>query len=93
MHNIDIEIAGRSYPILVEKEEEIEVLKLVQHLNNEIVEMQARYGTKLNKQDIMAMLLLTYAKKAQDCEKNSRNSTVTEKIDELYLMLDAALSR
>jgi cell division protein ZapA (FtsZ GTPase activity inhibitor) len=93
MHNIDIEIAGRSYPILVEKEEEIEVLKLVQHLNNEIVEMQARYGTKLNKQDIMAILLLTHAKKTLDCEKNSRNSTVTEKIDELYLMLDAALSR
>ncbi len=93
MHNIDIEIAGRSYPILVEKEEEIEVLKLVQHLNNQIVEMQARYGTKLNKQDIIAILLLTYAKKTQDCEKNSRRSTVTEKIDELYLMLDAALSK
>jgi cell division protein ZapA len=93
MHNIDIEIAGRSYPILVEKEEEIEVLKLVQHLNNQIVEMQARYGTKLNKQDIIAILLLTYAKKTQDCEKNSGSSTVTEKIDELYLMLDAALSK
>ena len=93
MHNIDIEIAGRSYPILVEKEEEIEVLKLVQHLNNQIVEMQARYGTKLNKQDIIAILLLTYAKKTQDCEKNSRSSTVTEKIDELYLMLDVALSK
>jgi cell division protein ZapA len=92
LHNIDIELAGRNYPILVEKEEEIAVLSLVQRLNNEIIDMQSRYGQKLNKQDILAMLLLTYAKKHQDLEQLSQGTAgLSSKIDELYLMLDAAV--
>jgi len=93
LHNIDIELAGRNYPILVEKEEETVVLSLVQRLNNEIVDMQSRYGQKLNKQDILAMLLLTYAKKHQDLEPLFQETPqLSGKIDELYLMLDAAMN-
>ncbi len=88
MYNIDIEIAGRNYPLLVEKDEEVEILKLVSHLNIEILEMQSRYGAKLNKQDILAMLLLTYAKKNKELLKNSETEKIIEKIDHLYLTLE-----
>lgn len=92
MHNIDIELAGRNYPLLVDKEEETDVLELVSHLNNEISEMQSRYGAKLNKQDLLAMLLLTYAKKNKELLKNSETEKISEKIDHLHLMLEHALS-
>jgi cell division protein ZapA len=92
MHNIDIEIAGKSYPVLVEKEEENALLNLVKDLNEEISDMQRRYGNKLNKQDILSMLLLTYAKKFKDLENNFEIKKIDEKIDTLYLMLDNSIS-
>ncbi len=91
MHNIEIEIAGKSYPVLVEKEEEALIFNLAEQLNDEISDLQRRYGNKLNKQDFLSMLLFTYAKKFKDIENNSKNNKIDEKIDTLYLMLDNAL--
>ena len=92
MHNIEIEIeiAGKTYPVLVEKEEEALIFNLAEQLNDEINDLQRRYGNKLNKQDILSMLLFTYAKKFIDLENNSKNNKIDEKIDTLYLMLDNA---
>jgi len=91
MYNIDIELAGKSYPVLVEKEEETMLLDLAKQINDEISDMQRRYGNKLNKQDILSMLLLTYAKKFKDLENNFELNKIDEKIDTLYLMLDNAI--
>ena len=90
MYNIDIELAGKSYPVLVEKEEETMLLDLAKQINDEISDMQRRYSNKLNKQDILSMLLLTYAKKFKDLENNFELNKIDEKIDTLYLMLDNA---
>jgi hypothetical protein len=75
---------------LVEKEEEALIFNLAEQLNDEISDLQRRYGNKLNKQDILSMLLFTYAKKFIDLENNSKNNKIDEKIDTLYLMLDNA---
>jgi cell division protein ZapA len=91
MYNIDIELAGKSYPVLVEKEEETMLLDLAKQINDEISDMQRRYSNKLNKQDILSMLLLTYAKKFKDLENNFELNKIDEKIDTLYLMLDNAI--
>jgi cell division protein ZapA len=91
MYNVDIELAGKSYPVLVEKEEETMLLDLVKQINDEITDMQRRYGSKLNKQDILSMLLLTYAKKFKDLENNFELNKIDEKINTLYLMLDNAI--
>jgi cell division protein ZapA len=91
MYNIDIELAGKSYPVLVEKEEETMLLDLAKQINDEISDMQRRYSNKLNKQDILSMLLLTYAKKFKDLENNFELSKIDGKIDTLYLMLDNAI--
>lgn len=92
MHNIDIELAGRSYPVLLDKTEELALIELIQQLNNDIAELQRRYGTKLDKQDILAMLLITYATKAKEFENNLESEKLSEKIDSLYLILENALS-
>jgi cell division protein ZapA (FtsZ GTPase activity inhibitor) len=91
MYNIDIELAGKSYPVLVEKEEKTMLLDLAKQINDEISDMQRRYSNKLNKQDILSMLLLTYAKKFKDLENNFELNKIDEKIDTLYLMLDNAI--
>jgi cell division protein ZapA len=91
MYNIDIELAGKSYPVLVEKEEETMLLDLAKQINDEISDMQRRYSNKLNKQDILSMLLLTYAKKFKDLENNFELNKIDGKIDTLYLMLDNAI--
>jgi cell division protein ZapA (FtsZ GTPase activity inhibitor) len=92
MQNIDIEIAGKSYPVLADKEEEKMLQLLAEELNGEISDMQRRYGSKLTKQDILSMLLLIYAKKFKDSENNFKLNKINEKIDSLYLMLDYAIS-
>jgi len=91
MQSIEIDIAGKSYPLLADREEEPMILNLAEQLNSEIKDLQRRYGNKLNKQDILSMLLFTYAKKFKDLENNSVNNKIEEKIDMLNLMIDNAV--
>ena len=87
LNNIDVEIAGRVYPVLVNEEEEKNVRALAKQLNREIDEMYSRYVNKLNKQAVMSMLLLTYAKKVQDLEQLAVLDDLSEKVDSLYHLL------
>jgi cell division protein ZapA len=66
LSEIAVFVAGRKYPLLVEAQEEETIRDLVKTINTEIEELHARYASKLSKQDILAMLLLTYAKKLTD---------------------------
>ncbi len=90
MRSVNIELSGRSYPVLVADDAEYkDLLALSRHLNEEIEEMHRRYASKLNKQDILAMMLLTYSKKFKDLEKNAEiGSALNQKIDALYLLLE-----
>jgi hypothetical protein len=86
LQNIEVEIAGKFYPLLVDNEEAALVRKVENILKGEIDELQLKYGQKINKQDILAMLLLSYTKKWLETTQSEK---LTEKIDELYLMLEA----
>jgi len=75
---VSVVLAGRTYPVLVTPKE-AESLKLInEQLNEEFLELQSQYTHNLNKQDILAMLLLTYAQKLQE-EKESNNLAPVEK--------------
>jgi cell division protein ZapA (FtsZ GTPase activity inhibitor) len=88
LRSIDVEIAGRFYPVFVNDEEEKVVLALAKQINDEVDEMLSRYMNKLNKQDVMSMLLLTYAKKMHDVEQLSTMDALTEKVDHLFHLLE-----
>jgi cell division protein ZapA (FtsZ GTPase activity inhibitor) len=88
LNSIDVEIAGRAYPVLVNDEEAKNVQALAKQLDREIDEMYSRYINKLNKQDVMSMLLLTYAKKVQDLEQLAVLEALTEKVDALYNLFE-----
>jgi len=89
-YNIQVEIADRNYPLTVNNEEQASVVELAKQLNLEINEMHSRYANKLSKQDVLAMLLLTYAKKLKDLETVSNAPQLEEKLDALYLLLEEA---
>lgn len=88
LRSIDVEIAGRVYPVFVDEEEEKTVVALAKQVNREIGEMHGRYINKLGTQDVIAMLLLTYAKKLHDAEQLSVLDSLTEKVDALYHLFE-----
>jgi hypothetical protein len=86
LQNIEVEIAGKYYPLLVDNEEFAIMRQVEKLLSDDIDDLQSKYGPKINKQDILAMLLLSYTKKWFE---SNQSETLSEKIDELYLMLQA----
>ena len=57
---IQIEIAGRAYPLKVDVREKDEVLEIVENLNNRLKTFQAQFPRQ-EKVDYLSMALLTYA--------------------------------
>ena len=48
LQNIEVEIAGKSYPLLVDNEEFSTLRKLEKILRDEIEDLQSKYGPKIN---------------------------------------------
>lgn len=88
MLNISISLAGRSYPVVVREDEESFVQTIVQDLEAEISDMSTRYANKLNKQDILAMLLLTYAKKYHEEQQKNDLSPIENRVDSIIELLE-----
>lgn len=70
---ITITIAGRPYSLKVQAEDEPIILRLTKEINDKIRQFQTTYKSK-DKQDLIAMTLLTYA---VDLHK-VRTKTVTD---------------
>lgn len=87
LHSIKVEIAGRSYPLFVTDKEREAILLLGEKINEEINDLHARYANSLVKQDIMAMLLLTYGKKMQELEESTSLPSIEDKINQLQNLL------
>jgi len=61
-YEIQLTLAGRNYPVVVTPQEEPTVRDICQQLNDRVEFFQQKYGSRITKQDILAMLLLTHAK-------------------------------
>jgi cell division protein ZapA (FtsZ GTPase activity inhibitor) len=66
-------IAGRTYPLKVEKTEEDTVLHLVKTINERITSLQVQFQSK-DKQDCIAMAFLEMALQNQKQETNGLNN-------------------
>lgn len=58
--HITVVIAGRPYPLKVQAEDEAAIRKIVKEVNERVNTFQLTYTNK-DKQDCLAMALLTYA--------------------------------
>ena len=79
MIRITVLIAGRPYPLKIHAKEEPVVRRLVKALNDRVIQFQQTY--KKDKQDLLAMTLLTYAMdlhKAQSSKTSNINVPITQ---------------
>lgn len=90
---IPVVLAGRTYPVLV-TQDEVESIKLInQQLNKEFLELQKCYANKLNKQDILSMLLLTYAKDLLEERQKTDLAPVKKRIESIENILEQAFDK
>lgn len=87
---IPVVLAGRTYPVLVTQDEVESVQLINQQLNNEFSDLQGRYANKLNKQDILSMLLLTYAKDLLEERQKTDLAPVKKRIESIETILEQA---
>jgi cell division protein ZapA (FtsZ GTPase activity inhibitor) len=87
---IPVVLAGRTYPVLV-TQDEVEGINLInEQLNKEFSDLQNRYANKLNKQDILSMLLLTYAKDLLEERQKTDLAPVEKLIESIETILEQA---
>ena len=90
---IPIVLAGRTYPVLVTQDEVESVQLINQQLNKEFVELQNCYANTLNKQDILSMLLLTYAKDLLEERQKTDLAPVKQRIESIESILEQAFDK
>jgi len=85
-------VNGRKFPLKVEAENEAAVLEAIKELNSRINQYQLKFTNK-PKEQILTMVLLTYAVDLQKALKDGTNtsSDFTAKLDEIDKVLDSAL--
>ena len=84
-------IAGRAYPLKIAKADEQMVHDIVREVNEKITGLQAQYQNK-DKQDILAMVLLTYALESKIGAKNNKTVQKTEEqLENISRLLDSIL--
>lgn len=85
--SIDIMIAGRHYPLKIQKQDEDKVLRIVKNINAKIDQLKAQYDAR-DTQDYLAMCLLQLT--AQ--QLNSSNSNVDSQIEPQIKEIEALLA-
>ncbi|MEO1433941.1 MAG: cell division protein ZapA [Bacteroidota bacterium] len=87
--HITVLIAGRPYPLKVKTADEPVVRKLVKQINDQVNQFQLSYNQK-DKQDCLAMALLTFAvnaQKEQSAAESANLSPLEDKIDQIDQLL------
>ena len=88
--SISIRIAGRSYPLKIEKEDEIFIRKIVDEVNEKVKKFQLNYQRK-DQQDCLSMALLTYAVDYHSLKESSKQKDLQRKIRQIDILLDNML--
>ena len=93
--SININIAGRVYPLTVAMEEEEYVRKAAKQINDAVEELEQNYSVR-DKQDTLAMSALQFATKAIKLGDNATqlatDTIANDALDELNSLLDSHLN-
>ena len=87
LKGMQVNIAGRSYPIRVKEEDRESIRQIVDEINEKVKDFQLTYIHK-DKQDCMAMALLTYA---VDYHREKKAGTPSELLDEKVNRLESMI--
>ena len=84
--SIKVTIAGRSYPLTIERDEEENVRRAAKEINNAVEALQNNYAVQ-DKQDLLAMVALEMSTKVLNKPENIENAGILKKIEELGSLL------
>ena len=90
---IPITIAGRTYPVLARPEEVAGIDRIKEQLTEEFSDLKSRYSNQLNNQDILAMLLFTYAKNLQEEKLQTDMLPVEKRVQSIENILEKAFEK
>ena len=88
--SITVSIAGRQYPVRVSSDEEGLVRDVVTDINAKIKDFQLRYSGK-DRQDCMAMIMMTYAVELEKLQKQNRADSSSDLVNQITSKINAAL--
>lgn len=80
-------IEGRTYPLKVNEEDAASMQKIVEEVNESLKSLHVSYPQK-DRQDCMAMALLTYAVKLYESRADSLSPDIQEKLEVMDRLLD-----
>lgn len=84
--NITVIIGGRPYPLKIQSTDEASIRRIVKELNDMINRFQALYHNR-DKQDFLAMTLLTYAVELHKAKQTTSVPEIDEKLDKVEQFL------
>lgn len=87
MKTLQVMIEGRTYPLKVNEEDAASMLKIVEEVNESLKSLHVSYPQK-DRQDCMAMALLTYAVKLYESRADSLSPDIQEKLEVMDRLLD-----
>lgn len=88
MKSIKVSIAGRPYPLKVTEEEEALVMEIAEEIGRRVNEYQSMYRNH-DKQDYLAMTLLTYAlESAKSKQSEDLMGEISKRTESILLSLD-----
>lgn len=87
---ISVIIAGRGYPLKIKEGEEDAIMMIADEVNKRIREYQEVYPNR-EKQDWLAMAILSYAIERFQSEKAMTDSKLVQRFDEVEHYLDDLL--
>ena len=90
MKSITVLIASRPYPLRIKEEDEKRIKGIVKDINDKISKFQLTYAQK-DKQDCLAMALLTYAVDLQKQREQSEDSLIMRHLEQIEALVDAAI--
>ena len=93
LKSMQVMIAGRSYPLKVKEQDMDSIRQVVEDINDKIKDFQLTYINK-DKQDCLAMALLTYAVDLHKVKLSDTNTTpqqISRKVEHLENLIDNIL--
>lgn len=92
--SIKVSIAGRIYPVTIERSEEENVRKAVKAINEKVSDYEKNFDIK-DRQDLLAMASLNFASKSVELEHNSHKDekSILDRLEKADKLIAAELGR
>ena len=85
-------IAGRNYPITIERNEEESIRKAAKHINEKMIEYEKKYNLK-DKEYLLGMISLFFASQHLELQHTSEydNSNMTDRLEKIDKLISSVV--